>query len=1208
MNLTKRQREAVEARGTNLLVCASAGSGKTEVLARRCAALIADPERPCDVDRLLVVTFTRAAAAELRLRVGRMLRERLVEARHGRARNLQEHLRRQLVLLDTAEIGTIDSWCARLARVNFAAVPGEVDPGFSILGEEEALLLRRRTLDELFERLYAEGTDQETLAWLRLNARPNDLFLRQMIEGLNRYREHLVNADAWFAIRIAECDRDAEAIHADARRLLGAGLAEECAFQLRQLDGLMRTSQAADVQDVLHSYAATLQAWMRDLSTTGRIEAVCAGLSNFTFPRKPRRLAEPAAALHEEVKKRWFEKRLREIWDAEEVRTCLETTPRAAALTGVLLRLEADYQRRLSEAKRAAGAYEFGDVQRMALDLLGTPSVGPRREPTPLARGLQERYEHILVDECQDTSPVQVELLRLATRAAPRTPNCFMVGDVKQSIYGFREAEPRLFSERIDAYQREPAAGRVLYLPDNFRAHERLVAGLNEIFAVLFDRDFGGTEYSEAERLTARREEIANPTLDHAPRIELQALLETSITSESAGEEDGVPPERIERAALRAAELIRALLRAGTTVPERDAAGALRMRPLRWSDIVILMRSIKENGSRAAAVLREAGVPCVAAGRESLLDSLEVRDVRTVLSLLVNRRQDVALAAYLRGPLGGLTAEQLLRIRRAAETGAFYDAVEEYVRYGDDAHLKATLETVLRRLDAWRVAARTEELTVLLRRILRETSMEFFAHALPGGVQRVALLRALEALAHEAAGAGVRTTADFVQYLDALEDREIDPQVSAALGENVVRIMTIHAAKGLEFPIVFLLGMESEFSRRPRRGNIECDEQQGIGLDFLDYPGRTRIQSAAFGQNRRRVAQRELEEELRLFYVAATRAREKLYLIGHVKQNAWNSLRERFAAQGGCVPLISRLNAKHMFEWAVQAISAGRLDEERSQCAPRVKIDTCEIASMTVPEPVQFGQENEPDSESCLKPDSSWIRRGIEALRTRLDQSAAGRPAVLSISAVKQSAAHADAEDVPRALVFEPRAGMPAFAADHAIDGRDVGDAYHRFMQFADLERLDSIEAVHAQIENLVARRRLSESAAALIQPEDVVWFAETAVGRRLASAARHCRRETPFVYACPIGGGADHVILRGVIDCLIETDDGLMLLDYKTDRVRDEQDWRQRLRGYEAQLSWYARAARAAFGRNVTEGQLAFFRERRCVEVELYEEELYLL
>lgn len=1197
MNLTESQQTAVEHRGSNLLVAASAGSGKTEVLARRCVSLIADSQDHCRIDQLLVVTFTRAAAAELRARVGKMLREAAAETRD---RQLRDHLRRQEVLVDTAEIGTIDAWCARLVREHFAATATGVDPAFAVLGAEQAVLLRSEVADALFEWIYTadDGLAADARDWIRRYQRPSDDFLRGLVLGLNRYREHLINPDQWIERQLELHSGDGEQVRANAERMIAEALAAECGFQQEQLGEVIAAVESIAVREQLQDYRDTLATWQ---GCAEAVVQVASEIGEFRFPRKPKEISDRDAALREEVKKRWFEKRLKNHWDAEWVENVLTHAGSVADLVVTLLRLEQRYRDMLDEKKRAGGVYEFGDVLRMALDLLGTPAAGQRRDPTPIAHGLQRRYEHILVDEYQDTSPVQVELLRLVTRSEPGRSNGFMVGDIKQSIYGFREAEPRLFADRIDALSGQREEGRLLLLTDNFRSHGELVDGLNRLFASLFDLKLGGTGYAGDERLCARRAEVENPTLDAEPRIELQLVYKKSRDNEESDESIGeeMPLERIEREARVAARRIHALLDAEARIPECDAGGEVRLRPLRLADIVILLRSAKGNAPLLAGVLREAGIPCVAAGRESILDNLEVRDVRGTLSLLVNRQQDLALASYLRGPMVGLSAARLLEVRRASPGSGFYTAVETYRSSGGDAALAARLDAAMEQLDHWAVAARTLELPILLRQILRDTGHVLFARALPGGEHRVAMLRALETLATEFAGRGRHGVAEFIEYLDALVEQDVQPATAASTGEDVVRIMTIHAAKGLEFPVVFLLGAGAEFSRRPRRGGLECDGQNGIGLEFLDYPARAKLVNAAFGVNRQAAARRELEEELRLLYVAATRARERLVIVGHTSEETWNNTRERYADSSEPPPLISRLSAASMLEWVLMGVAAGHLDSSVDDARPSVHVETYtgEIATpetrKDISDTAQVGAIN------VTGADRDWIEHGRVAVQAVPDTSLAQQPAVLSVSAVKQQAARMSGEDVPTSLDFPTPLGEPAFVRTMATeDGRIVGNAYHRFLQLADLRRLASAEDVRGQVDRLVTDGRLSADEAALLSADDITWFANSDVGRRLADSAESCRREVPFVYALPAGEGEERMVLRGVIDCLLETEDGLAIFDYKTDLPRDEADWQRRIDGYSVQLQLYALASAAAFGREVTETALIFLRRRRVVLV----------
>ncbi len=1199
MKLTPAQRQAVQDRGSNLLVAASAGSGKTEVLAQRCVDLIADPRKPCGIDRLLVVTFTRAAAAELRVRVADMLRRR---AQTIRQTDLRDHLRRQALLVDAADIGTIDAWCGRIVREHFA--PAGIDPAFTVLSEQEALLLRREVLDELFEWMYTADDEPAAAArdWIDRHCRPSDEFLRTLVSELNAYREHLINPDQWFARQLSAHNRAEPEMCADAERLLTESLLAECRFQHEQMGDLV-SSATGPLSKELRRYRAALADWCKGLADPQRLVGVLDEVSRFRFAKLANDTEAGDAALLKEVQERWFKRRLKERWDPAVIQTVVANAGTTAGLIVTLLRLEARFREILEGVKRQRAVCEFADVLRMALDLLGTPTEAGPREPTPIARALQQRYEYILVDEYQDTSPVQVEILHLVTRDEPGKSNRFMVGDIKQSIYGFRQAEPRLFAELIQAFEAGSEEGRVRPLSDNFRSHSDLLEGLNRLFAMLFDPELGGTAYDKAEELQAQRDDIPNPTWDNEPRIELH-LLEAARGRRAATDEDSetgqVPLERIEREALVAAQAIRKLLDAPAQVPQRGADERIKLRPLRLADIVILLRSAKQNAAIVAATLRNAGIPAVAAGRESILESTEVSDVRSALALLVNRRQDVPLAAYLRGPMGGLSAAELLDIRQASSGGDFHDAVERYRQAGPNQTLAARLNAAVEQLDRWLVAAREKELPALIRRILRETGLVFFAQALPGGEHRVATLRALENLAAEFAADGRSGLAEFVEHLEALSDQELSPATPIAAGEEVVQVMTIHAAKGLEFPVVFLLNSGAQFSRQRRTGRSLCDQDCGIGLKFADRSTRTELLSAAHHIISTRTAKRELEEELRLLYVAATRARERLFIVGHTEPGTWEALRSRYGERGAPPPLIARLNARSMLEWVMLSTAASGSGEPSAAGKRLVQTTTYDSNTITTAQVERPAEV--PPTATWHPADEQWLQRARSLLTAEVDTRSAALPAVLSVSAAKELADRRGMEDTPQSVDSEAQPlRAPAFAlTGPTADGRTVGVACHRFLQHADLTRLGSVEAVREQIAAVVSAGCVPEAEAELIPVADLAWFGTTPEAALLAEHAQGCRREVPFVYALPVEDIGERIIVRGIIDCLVELPDGLLILDYKTDRIPDAATWEGRVAAYGVQLQLYAVAAAEVFGRSVKRALLVFLHGRKVVEVPL--------
>lgn len=1187
MRLTDGQKAAVEHRGANLLLAASAGTGKTEVLARHCASLVADPQHPGRIDRMLVVTFTRAAASELRTRVARMLRD---EAERAPSVELRRHLRQQQMLVDAADIGTIDSWCGRIVREHFG--DAGVDVEFRVLGGEDGRLLRREVLDELFEQIH-RGDDPlavEARAWIARAPSPRDDFLRLLVKQLSAFREHLVNPDAWFA---AACD----APHAE--QILAAALQEECRFQHEQLSALIRSASSTAVEGALTLYCDRLAEWDQLLADAACVLQVVDEIASFKMPKRARAEEPPDIT---EVRKRWLGKRLQEAWSPADIQSILTREPDTARLLATLLRLENRYHKLLNEAKQRQAAYEFGDVLRMTLDLLGEPGDQRERTPTPIARRLQQRYEHVLVDEYQDTSPVQVEILRLVTRDGEGRANRFMVGDVKQSIYGFRQAEPRLFAALRETYAAGRADGIVRYLSDNFRSHHDLLAVLNDVFALLFDDALGGTPYGVDERLSARRAETPNPSMAQLPRVAVHIVeQERGNTHASDDDDEVVGAERIEQEAQLAAEEILAMLRAGVQVPARQPDGTVALRPLGPADIVVLLRSAKQNAGLVAQVLRANGIACATSGREALLESVEAQDVCCVLALLVNRRRDVELAAYLRGPLVGLTARELLCIRTEAPRSAadFYDAVEEYRSCRTTESVATKLDAAMTQLDRWVMAMREEDLPALLRRVLEESGLPSLVQALPGGEQRVAFLRSLQNLARTFSEGGQGSVPEFIEYLDSLATEQIDPGALAAAEQDVVRVMTIHGAKGLEYPVVFLLGAGSRFNTQRQKDTLQCDEDLGVGLRFGDYRACADLVHARHHVIRRRVAHRELEEELRLLYVATTRARERLIIVGHTAAGLWEACRTQYANREGPPPLISRLSVPCQLEWVLQAVAAGRLHEATNATASvDVMLHEADAIVVTRQKP---RRNVDPPTEPLSPEDDAWVARAGELITADVDRRLAELPAVLSVSAAKELALREQTADQPPTLDrVGPRLAGPAFAAQgSAPDGAVLGTACHRFLELADLTRLNTERDVRSQMEQLVDAGSLSPAQHALVPVADVVWLGTSDVGRLLSSHAGAVRREVPFVYALPLGDEREHAIVRGVIDCLLPTPAGWAVMDYKTDNPRDESDLETRLSGYRVQVQLYAQAASAIFGQPVTRALLVMLRARRMVEVD---------
>lgn len=1187
MNLTAVQQSVVDHRGSHLLVTASAGSGKTEVLSRRCLALLADAQHPVGVDQLLVVTFTRAAAAELRTRIARLLHEAAAECGSGPQ---AARLRRQATLLVNADIGTIDAWCARVLRENF--VQAGVDPGFTLLTEEAAQLLMSEVLEGLMNWVYESGDPVAVDArnWVASGREPSDAELRTLIASLNAYREHLVNPEFWLRRVTERVTGSPVELRCRSQEVLAAGLAAECT---ELADGLRFAASGADAA----AYQTQLERWATQLRDASRLESVIGEIEAYS-------LASRGGQWSERLSK-WL-KRQQERWSAARITNLLDHSVDVAHYVRLLVELEGRYESRLRAARQQRNVLTFAEVLRSTLDLLGEPGEDGRR-PTELARRLQERYEHILVDEYQDTSPVQVAILELVSRGAPRGNRC-LVGDVKQSVYGFRQAEPRLFAELADRFAASGADGQLCTLSENFRSHARLLEGLNEIFACLFERNFGGADFSQREHLVARRTECPNPSLDGAPRIIGQFW---DQDDPHADEVDNL--EDIEREAAWCAEEIQRLLRTAQ-VPERDAQGDVRPRPIRLRDVVVLLRSARYNADAVAARLRESGVAALADARDAIFESVEVNDVLSILRVIVNPRQDVALAAHLRSPACGVTWRELQLVRTSFPGSHLIDSVRQFVREPTDKGLAERIQGALGALERWRRSARHQDARGVLRQVMTEIQQVRFARGLPQGMHREGLLHTLEAIAADYVRSGSGGLPGLVEHLDGLTHQDLPPTTFLPAAEDAVRVMTIHAAKGLEFPVVFLLNCGGKFNEADLARPLVCDAEAGIGFTRFEASKQRMLENGEYVTIREIVRRRTREEELRLLYVAATRARERFYFAAHVSRKRAAEFAQLFA---NGAPVQARLDARCMADWLLMALAPRPRDgdplievrwsdaKNDSALAGVAPADKSHISVDVIAHQPQAGSSSNRRNAGARRrletpiaaADYGWVERALQLIAYEPDLTAARCPAVLSASELKRRLAPDD-DDVARSRWAEAELRSPAFAATREHDPLEAGSAVHQFLQHADLAALQSDAGVRGELSRLVDAGRLSARYAGLVRVDAVAWFAQSPLGARLRAANR-VFRETPFVYGLRVRPGMDPVLLRGVIDCHFETPAGWVLLDYKSDEVRPAA-LDQRARLYAAQMQAYGLAVADLWGRPAAEAWLVFLNARQLVAVEL--------
>ncbi len=1273
---TPAQKLAINTTDRSVLVSAGAGSGKTAVLAERCVHLVMDATPPSRMDRLLVVTFTEAAAAQMRDRIGQALRGRLASD----PENLR--VRQQLALLDGASISTLHAFCKRVLDRYFAQAG--VEPASPIMDANDASILR----SELAEAVFRDAASASGKAGDRFHdliqsyGAGREYSLIQLVLALDGFLDSIADPDDWLKEAAGRFRLDDDGgLQEYWRTLVASQLTDEIADQLDHMNRAIQSVKDAgeigtQFLTCLNDYADALATWRHTLgrgAAAGALDAVCnRGITGFKFaiPRASGKVVdayepderatfEQCQAICREVREDLFNKRLATPFGRYTCELWADGLSRCTAHVEMLVELVKDLRKRYAVEKETLGVLDFSDLERRTLKLLRDDSSG-------VARGLRDRYDHVLVDEFQDVNPIQAEILRRVSREEdPHRPdNLFAVGDIKQSIYRFRLAEPRLFLDRLARFQpageltspatkpanaclfdssdtdREAPSGVAIDLVQNFRSDEPVIDAVNAVMARLITPDLGGVNYDARSKLIhGLPKSSVNKTI---PGIELHLLEETARRSSSDDVqtsssnpaqpvEDAGDWERIEREAWVIARRIELLHTAGT--------------PFR--DIVILLRSLAHRAPLMIRALSRMGVPVHADVAGGFFDALEVNDCLSLLAVLDNAQQDLPLAALMRSPMLGkpFTDSELVFIRTHPPTrhGYFHAAVMSYAQSGKDEELRHRVASILNRLADLRAAAHEKSLADLLWQLLHETDYLAYVEGLPQGEQRRANLIALHDHARKFGTFERQGLHRFLDFINQMRDAEMDlePAPLKHASADVVRVMSIHRSKGLEFPVVFVAELGKRFNIGDATGSILFDRELGLGLKAVDIEQRIIYPTLAHQLVSRRIRAESLSEEMRVLYVALTRAKNRLILVGTGKiERVDEHMAGTFA--DGPLPALARRSATSALDWVVPAVCAApaklhRVDRMAPQSeglpeitfsgkAPLFHTRVYPAAAMSnwkldPPKVVKAEERLKLLSDMGELPDdlrASGPAADLDILKRRLvtpyrAASLTTIPAVVAASELKRRWEHGPQIDgeptaaANRATARDFRFSPPEFIG---IDDLDVsthrGTLTHAFLQHVDLRRACDHADLQSQLGAMIERGVVLAAEAGEINLDEAAWFFESPLGRRMLASSTQVRREWPFVMAAPpqrfdsaataIDGG-DQLLVRGIIDCLINDNGRWDVIDYKTDRVSGTA-LTERAQFYRGQLSIYADAVDKLWPGRVGQKWLVFLNARQILEV----------
>lgn len=1228
---TREQQMAIDTRDCNLLVAAAAGAGKTAVLVERIIKRITNEQRPVDIDKLLVVTFTNAAASEMRERIGDAISKALENNPHSK------RLQNQLTLLNKASITTIHSFCLEVIKNNFHKI--DLDPGFRIGDQTETTLLKLEVIEEMFEEWYELPDKEDFLSLVECyGGNRDDKDLQDMVLKLYEFAKSSPHPEKWLeeassAFNVNEDfnfgDSDWAKVIASSVRieLLGLGSSMKKAVSIiKRSEGLEPYLENFENELKYISYLTECcQSSWKDLYD---------GFEGLEF-KSLKRVSKDVnpddkklvSKVRDDVKGR-IKKIYEDTFGLDNVdisREIRELYP----LMRCLSKLVIDFDTRYSKRKREKGIIDFNDIEHFALEVLTCFDEKGNALPSDAALQYREKFDEILVDEYQDSNHVQEFLLNTISRQD--IPNRFMVGDVKQSIYRFRQAKPELFLEKYNTYSvKDGDLYRKINLYKNFRSRSEVIEGVNYIFKRLMSVNIGELEYTDDERLNLGsdyKQLSDNEGITGGP-VEVH-LIEKSIDesaeevfADNSGEEDeqSLPLEDEEKIdniqlearmiALRIKELIQGEEGKKFKVHDRGIDG---YRPLEFRDIVILLRATSRWAPVFLEELTNAGIPTFADTGVGYFETIEIKTIISLLQIIDNPMQDIPMLAVLRSPIFSFTPEELIDIRVGDSEITYYEAMKSAAKIQDDLGQRA--QEVLSALVRWQHKALHMSVDELLWYLYKETGYYGYVGAMTGGVQRQANLRILFERAKQYEDTSFKGLFNFINFINKLKVSSGDMGSAKILGENenVVRIMSIHKSKGLEFPVVFVSGMGKQFNLQDLTRSILFHHSLGFGPEYVDYKRRIAYPSIIKESIKKKIKIESLSEEMRILYVAFTRAKEKLIITGSVNDLDKAIQRWNIEPDGIKIPEYEVLKAKTYYDWIVPAIIhhrdcasiKGNCEEQDADDneISRWEVKTWSRQDIILEERAEIQEERDilKELEEINRDDTSSNYKD-EILR-RLNfkykyEKSSGLPAKLSVTEIKRirNLEMMDEDSTPMFSAVSLK--TPVFLEEKSgLSSAERGTITHLVMQRLDFSKGFGFHDIKNQIDYMVRSELLSEVQAKSVNIKRIENFFKTDIGVRMINSSS-VRREVPFhielrsteIYRdLPSDYEGELIAVQGIIDCFFEENGEIVLLDYKTDYVTDDNIDEIKER-YRVQIELYARAIEEITGKKVKEKFIHLF------------------
>ena len=1139
VQLTEEQYDAVFAPVGENLVSAAAGSGKTKVLSERIVERLKSGDT--SIDRLLIVTFTRAAAQQMRERISKALRKEYTN-------NKSEQLKRQMSLVPGADICTIDSFCIDLVKRNFFLL--DVPPDFTVAEENEMAILREEIILEVLDEMYEQGDENFLKLANSCGNGKNDNPLKEMILKVYAFTRAFADPDAWLDGALNAHKEGTE--ESDA---LFKIISSEIKDQLSDLKALLQSGKSFAEEVGLFSYASVFENEYESFKEylDKDIESIKDGFNNFSFGSFAGKKVDESLldakvylqGIHNDAKA-FFEK----IYELYE----LYKSPRGISYPKIeaLIRCVKLFGEKYMEEKLLRKELEFSDCEYLALKALAVSKEA--------CDELRDKYDEIYIDEYQDTNPLQDALFNLVSRKDRGEPNTFIVGDIKQSIYRFRHSDPMLFCEKTKSFGKDDKSRKML-LTKNFRSRSEVLDSVNNVFERIMREGTAQVDYNEEHVLKCGAKFVEY----NKNKSEIYIL-----SGDYASEDDEKSElEREQRESLVVAQKIREMVDEGFLVSDEGT-----MRQIKYSDIAVLSPALKNKSEMITGVFALMDIPVSSGEAKSFFDTLEIRTVIALLKAVDNPLCDIPLASVMRSPIFSFTENELMEIRLNGRDKPFYENVTRESE--KETHLSEKCKSFVQTLARWREEAYIKSVEQFVTSALDESGYYSFVGALPGGRVRQENIRSFFLLANRYEKTQYKGLYNFLKYIDKTIETGGRIETSAEQSGEAVLLTTIHRSKGLEFPVVFVIGCGVKFNDRDTSGTMIVNPQGGIGLVEREAERRIKYKTAEYKAISMQILRESHAERMRLLYVAMTRAKEKLIMVGSVADYQKKSVTWDMYANG-----------KSMSDYHIRGIT-NYLDYVMSSIDP----DFWDVKIIEeLPDIVPKNEEGE-KTDAVYEKDETVIRHlsylyPFDGIRNI--------PSKMSVSQIKKMSM--ESEDCADFFKKEKGKRIPSFMREsETLTGALRGTAYHRVMELIDFNETD----VKGAIERFINEGFMTKQQADSIDAKKIEKFLKSSVAERLRNAKK-VWREASFTVTIDArdvfdNGENEKICVQGTIDCLFEDSDGkLVMLDYKTDFYEEPETIANR---YKKQLELYEVAVFKRFLKGCDEKCLYLFHKGDCVEV----------